>query len=148
MTSLDKSALAASLARDHRIQLAVLFGSARDGVVRPGSDVDVGVLLSPPLSPLEFYRFYQETATRLEGIGELDLVDLRSANSVLAFEALCGVRLFVRDAEAVAAFSSLVARQYEDDMLHAVPATERGNYSREADSCKARRASAWARVAV
>jgi len=36
-----------------------------------------------------------------------------------AFEALCGRRLFVRDPEAVATFSSRVAREYEDDMLHA-----------------------------
>lgn len=119
MTFLDKPGLAAALARDPRVQLAVLFGSSRDGVVRPDSDVDIGVLLSPPPSPLEFYRFYQETASRLGGIAELDLVDLSSSGSVLAFEALCGERLFVRDPDAVAAFASLVARQYEDDMLHA-----------------------------
>jgi predicted nucleotidyltransferase len=119
MTVFDKSMLADRFAGDPRVQLAVLFGSSRDGVVRPGSDVDIGVLLSPTLSSLEFYRFYQETAARLGVIAELDLVDLRSASSVLAFEALCGDRFFVRDEEAVAAFASLVARQYEDDMLHA-----------------------------
>ncbi len=99
--------------------MAVVFGSAKDGVVRPGSDVDIGVLLSPALTALEFYAFYQETATKLGIIPELDLVDLNHAGSVLAFEALCGRRLFVRDAEAVATFSSRVAREYEDDMLHA-----------------------------
>ncbi len=81
--------------------------------------MDIGVLLFPQPSPLAFYRFYQETAARLGAIAELDLVDLCSAGSVLAFEALCGERLFVRDAEAAASFTSLVARQYEDDMLHA-----------------------------
>ncbi len=55
---------------------------------------------------------------RLMQIAELDLVDLNHANSILAFEALCGHRLYVRDPETVAAFSSLVARQYESDMLH------------------------------
>lgn len=119
MTVLDKPALAVVFAREPRVQLAVLFGSSRDGWVRQGRDVDIGVLLAPPLPPLEFYRFYQATASRLEWIDELDLVDLRSAGSVLAFEALCGDRFFVRDADAVAAFASLVARQYEDDMLHA-----------------------------
>ncbi len=117
--TLDLEALAAVLAEDPRVVLATLFGSARDGVVRAGSDVDVAVLLSPLPSPTEFYDFYVATASRLKTVAELDLVDLGRANSVLAFEALCGLRLVVRDAEAVAAFSSAVARQYEDDMLHA-----------------------------
>ena len=55
MIVLDKPALAKAFADDPRVQLAVLFGSSRDGVVRPGSDVDVGVLLSLPFSPLDFY---------------------------------------------------------------------------------------------
>ena len=116
---LDLTLLAAAFAGDPRVVMAVVFGSAKDGVVRPGSDVDIGVLLSPALTALEFYAFYQETATKLGIIPELDLVDLNHAGSVLAFEALCGRRLFVRDAEAVATFSSRVAREYEDDMLHA-----------------------------
>ena len=52
-------------------------------------------------------------------MAELDLIDLTRAGSVLAFEALCGRRLVVRDAEAVAAFASRVAREYESDMLRA-----------------------------
>ena len=117
--TLDMGALAARLSRDPRVVLAVIFGSAGDGTVRDGGDVDIGVLLSPPPSPLEFYAFYQETATRLSEIADLDLIDLSCANSVLAFEAMCGRRLVVRDHDAVAAFASQTARQYEDDMLHA-----------------------------
>lgn len=49
----------------------------------------------------------------------LDLVDLNHASSILAFEALRGKRLVERDPNAVAAFSSQTARQYESDMLHA-----------------------------
>ncbi len=116
---LDLDALATALAEDPRVILATLFGSARDGVVRPGSDVDIGVLLAPALTAVEFYTFYVEMTARLKTIAELDLVDLNHAGSVLAFEALCGRRLLVRDRDAVAAFSSRVAREYEDDMLHA-----------------------------
>jgi predicted nucleotidyltransferase len=116
---LDMDALAATLAADPRIVLAVIFGSAKSGTVREGSDVDIGILLSPSPTPLEFYAFYQEKAAQLSAIPDLDLVDLGRADSVLAFEALCGRRLVVRDAEAAAAFASLTARQYEDDMLHA-----------------------------
>jgi predicted nucleotidyltransferase len=125
MTVLDKPGITTAFSEHPRVQLAVLFGSSRNGLVRPNGDVDIGVLLSPPPSPLEFYRFYQETASRLGDIAELDLVDLSSSGSVLAFEALCGERLFVRDPEAVATFASLVARQYEDDMLHAAAAQSR-----------------------
>jgi predicted nucleotidyltransferase len=119
--TLDLDALARTLAADSRIVLATLFGSAKDGTVRPGSDVDIAVLLSPALTPLDFYRFYVDLASRLDTIAELDLVDLNRANSVLAFEALCGQRLVVRDPDAVAAFASQTAREYEDDMLHAFP---------------------------
>ena len=119
--NLDLDSLAAAFATEPRVVLAVLFGSAREGTVRPGSDVDIGVLLSPAPSPLEFYVFYLEMTAKLDAIPELDLVDLHRASSVLAYEALCGRRLFVRDAELVATFSSQVARQYEDDMLHAAP---------------------------
>jgi hypothetical protein len=52
----------------------------------------------------------------------LDLVDLNHADGVLAFEALSGRRLVVRDADAAAAFQSRGAREYEDDMLHALAA--------------------------
>ena len=118
--TLDMATLAAVFADDPRVVLAVLFGSAQDGTVRSGSDVDIGVLLSPALTPLEFYSFCLELSARLSTIPELDLVDLNHAGSILAFEALCGRRIFVRDADSVAAFSSHVARQYEDDLLHAV----------------------------
>lgn len=117
--TLEMDVLAAAFAADPRVVLVTIFGSSREGTVRNGSDVDIGVLLSPVPTPLEFYEFYQEIAGRLSMIPDLDLVDLSRASSVLAFEALCGRRLLVRDDHAVAAFSSLVARQYEDDMLHA-----------------------------
>ena len=117
--TLELDALAIALAEDSRVVLATLFGSAKEGTVRPGSDVDIGVLLSPALTPLEFYDFYVAMTARLSTLPEVDLVDLNHAGSVLAFEALCGRRLVVRDPEAVAAFSSRVAREYENDMLHA-----------------------------
>ena len=120
--NLDTHAIATALAADPRVILVTLFGSARNGTVREGADVDIGVLLSPQPTPLEFYAFYQKMAQCLNMIPELDLVDLGRAGSVLAFEALSGHRLFVRDAETVAGFVSLVARQYEDDMLHAAAA--------------------------
>ena len=117
--TLDLTAIATAFASDPRVVLVVLFGSAKEGTLRKESDVDIGVLLSPAQTPLDFHAFYNEMAARLIAIPELDLVDLNHAGSVLAFEALCGRRILVKDDERVAAFSSQVARQYEDDMLHA-----------------------------
>jgi predicted nucleotidyltransferase len=121
--TLDTEALAKALNDDPRVVLATLFGSARDGVIRPGSDVDVGVLLSPVLGPVEFFDFYVALTARCPAIPELDLVDLNHSGNVLAFEALSGRRLVVRDADAAAEFQSRVAREYEDDMLHASAVT-------------------------
>jgi predicted nucleotidyltransferase len=120
---LDVDKITSAFSVDPRVMLVTVFGSSSNGTINDGSDIDIGVLLSPKATPLEFYRFYQTIATRLDTMPELDLVDLAHANSILAFEALSGRRLFVRDHEAVAAFSSRVARQYEDDMLHATAKT-------------------------
>ncbi len=117
--TLDLDSLAVRLKEDPRVVLATIFGSSQEGLVRDGGDVDIAVLLSPPPTPLEFYAFYHTLVERLSEIADLDLVDLHHAGSVLAFEALCGRRLVVRDDEAVAAFASETARQYEDDMFHA-----------------------------
>jgi len=117
--TLDLEKLAAVFAADDRIALAILFGSSQSGTVGPGSDVDIGVLFSQPLSPEEFFQYYLELSGQLPEIPELDLTDLGQASSILAFEALQGRRLFVRNREAAAAFASRVAREYEDDRLHA-----------------------------
>ena len=71
------------------------------------------------MPPLEFFAFYVDMTAKLKLIPELDLIDLNHAGTVLSFEALCGRRIFVRNQDAVAAFSSRVAREYESDMLHA-----------------------------
>jgi predicted nucleotidyltransferase len=117
--NLDLNKIASVFAAYQNVEIAVLFGSSQDGIIRNGSDVDIAVLLSPKPTPKDFYKFYQKIASRLSMIPELDLIDLSNASSILAFEALCGQRLFVRNQDTVAKFSSEIARQYEDDIMHA-----------------------------
>ena len=117
--TLDFEKLTAVFAADDRIVLAVLFGSSQYGNVRAGGDVDIGVLFAKPFAPEEFFQFYLELSGKLPEIAELDLTDLGQAGSILAFEALRGRILFVRNRETAAAFASRVAREYEDDRLHA-----------------------------
>jgi len=91
------------------------FGSAQDGQVRPGSDVDIGVLMARPPTfdeQLDLLGRLQDTL----GLDEVDLVILNDANPILRFEAVSGRRLFTRDLLALAEFVSLTAREYEDEM--------------------------------
>jgi predicted nucleotidyltransferase len=91
------------------------FGSAQDGQVAPGSDVDVGVWFEIPPSfeqQLVLLARLQETL----GLDEVDLVVLNDANPILRFEALSGRPLFNRDPIRCAGFASLTAREYEHAM--------------------------------
>lgn len=91
------------------------FGSARDGQLRWGSDVDIGVLMARPPT----FDEQLDLLGRLQGalqLDEVDLVILNEANAILRFEAVSGRRLFVRDLPALAEFVSLTAREYEDEM--------------------------------
>jgi predicted nucleotidyltransferase len=94
---------------------AWLFGSARDGEVRNGSDVDIGVLFDekPGLDTLALCRARLQKVLEVE---EIDLTALNDASPVLRFEALCGKRIYCRNEERCAEFASLTAREYEDEM--------------------------------
>lgn len=92
---------------------AWLFGSAKEGVVRPNSDIDLGVLFAskPTLEELANLRADLTETLQFE---EVDLIPLNDADPLLRFEAVSGRRLFVRDLEIVAGFVSLTAREAED----------------------------------
>lgn len=94
---------------------AWVFGSARNGTVPAGGDVDIGVLFreKPGLDALALCR------ARLQKILEfddIDLVSLDGATPILRFEALCGQRVYCADEDRCAEFASLTAREYEDEM--------------------------------
>jgi len=101
--------------RDPRIVGAWLFGSARAGEMRPGSDLDIGILFDgkPGLDALAECRAHLQKAT---GVEEVDVVPLNAALPLVRFEALCGCRLLCRDEDRCAEFASLTAREYEDEM--------------------------------
>ena len=94
---------------------AWLFGSQATGRTHPGSDVDVAVLSTEPLTLQQKLDLQMEVEQAVQ-MSSVDLVDLRRATPILAFEALNGVRLFVNSPEEVAVFSSLVGREYESAM--------------------------------
>ncbi len=91
------------------------FGSAQDGHISEGGDLDIGILFeSPPsLDELAELRSDLQQALRFD---EIDLVALNRANPLLRFEALSGRLIFCRDLVSRADFASLTAREYEDEM--------------------------------
>jgi predicted nucleotidyltransferase len=93
------------------IELIVLFGSAARGRARPRSDLDIAVRGD---GPVDLDALYLVLAPRL-ATDRLDLVDLRTAGSVLAFEvARHGQPLFERVPGAFRSFQSLASRRYGD----------------------------------
>jgi len=91
------------------------FGSAKDGIVAPGSDLDIAVLFSslPNIEQLAELRADLQDVFDFDSI---DLLILNSAGIISSMEAVSGKTLFCSDRNKRAEFVSLVARQYEDDM--------------------------------
>ena len=115
--TVDFEGLADFFQTDANVIMAVVFGSSRDGVVQPGSDLDIGVLFryAPPAGSA-FLDYYSRLCDLIPEVEAVDLVTLNHANTILAFEALKGRVLQKNDAAAAAEFFSLVCREYEDVM--------------------------------
>lgn len=96
------------------VELAVLFGSAAKGKLRPDSDIDIGILPSSAGA----IGFEDELAlgAELERIlgREVDLVRLDTASTVLRFEASQGRRLYESRPGAFADFVARALVEYED----------------------------------
>ena len=115
LTSNDWQRAANCAARDDNIVAAWIFGSAREGTIRPGADIDVGVLFArmPSIDELADLRAALQDALAFD---EIDLVILNEASPILRFEAVSGRPIYTADRESRATFVSLTAREYEDEM--------------------------------
>lgn len=113
--SIDWDLLAKTLADVPNVAAAWVFGSAQNGIVREGGDLDIGVLFtSPPsLDDLAALRATLQQATQVD---DIDLVSLNQASSILRFEAVSGRLILNRDAARQVEFVSLAAREYEFDL--------------------------------
>ena len=99
----------------NNVVAAWVFGAAKDGYVKSGSDLDIGVLFSalPSLDERVILREYLQKSLQFD---DIDLVILNEASPITRFEAICGRLVFVRDQNRWAEFFSLTAREYEDEM--------------------------------
>ena len=103
-------------ARYPDVSFCLLLGSAVDGLVREGSDVDLAFYLSEPTS-LKFYSTIAEAVDEVIPGVRCDIGILNRAEPVFRFEALKGKLLFARDMEEYASFFSLTCREYESQMF-------------------------------
>jgi predicted nucleotidyltransferase len=93
------------------LELLVLFGSTVKGRRRAGSDLDFAARSE---GPTDLDALYLALAGRL-GTDRLDLIDLRRAGPLLAFEvARSGRLLFERRRGMFREFQSLASRRYCD----------------------------------
>ncbi|MDR2585288.1 MAG: nucleotidyltransferase domain-containing protein [Prevotellaceae bacterium] len=105
------------LAQFPDIAFAYLFGSAKEGVVKEGSDVDVALYYT---GNDIFIRF--KVAEALEKVLPgliFDLVELKKADPILSFEAIRSKLLFVRPEamDCYLHFYTLTCRKYEDQIF-------------------------------
>jgi len=101
--------------KDHRIQVAYLFGSSCRGSQVPESDTDIAVMLSElPEDMLDYYLDLTDKLTRLFG-DRIDLAILNEAPPVLSHQVIkTGKVIYCRDERARVQFEARALRQYLD----------------------------------
>jgi predicted nucleotidyltransferase len=110
MSSVDWQRLEQVLAAAPNVVVAWVFGSAQSGRVRPGGDLDVGVLFESKPSLDELLKLTGDLQQALQ-FAEIDVVPLNDANPILCFEAISGRAVFCRDAALPAGPSSPRSRR-------------------------------------
>ncbi|MFQ5401763.1 MAG: nucleotidyltransferase domain-containing protein [Anaerolineae bacterium] len=115
MSDVDWEIIERVMAGEEAVMAAWVFGSAQTGRLRPGGDLDIGVLFAerPALEVLTRLRMDLQAALQVD---DIDLAPLNEASPILRFEAISGRAVFCRDAGRRAIFASMTAREYEDEM--------------------------------
>jgi predicted nucleotidyltransferase len=95
------------------LEAVYLFGSALHGPWRPESDLDLAIDAGRPFDAARRHELALALAAAIDR--EVDLVDLRAANTVLRREILTtGERLFVRDRVAQDSLEAAMLSEYLD----------------------------------
>jgi len=94
---------------------AFLHGSAKDGFLAKGSDIDIAVFVDGKAT-LELYEKVCDVVDQVVSGVRCDVGTLNDAEPVYRFEALKGRQLFCRDQERYLDFFSLTCREYESQM--------------------------------
>ena len=112
--------LASRLQAFPEIIFAYLLGSAKDGVIHPGSDIDLALYLFRDCK--SFIDLYGEICDAMKDIlpgVRIDIGQLQlSQDPVYRYESIKGRLLFTKDKEKWLHFYSVTAREYEYQMFH------------------------------
>lgn len=103
------------------VDAAYVFGSQARGTARARSDVDVAVIFSDGLDPVERFERRIDLINKLEDLlgRPVDVVDMEAAGSVLVHQVLKdGGLLFERDAGRRVAVEVRKRREYLDNVHH------------------------------
>lgn len=116
------------------ILFAYLFGSSSDGVIRPGSDLDIG-LVHNFKDPCDLLKVSVAVGQLISGV-DIDIVDIRKAHVVLVHEIMHGKLLFIRP-DAKSMFQEFFVRhcqEYEETMYWMKKQLEYRGYEIQWDS--------------
>jgi predicted nucleotidyltransferase len=97
------------------IIFAILHGSAQNGTVKEGSDIDIALYIKGKADFELYTRIYKIFDSLIRGC-EPDIGILNNAEPIYRFEALKGKLLFSRDEDKFLDFFSLACREYENQM--------------------------------
>ena len=97
------------------VVFVLLHGSAKDGLINPGSDLDVALFTAAQPTWDTYQRAYDAIRSVAADV-EPDVGILNNAEPVYCFEALKGRLLFCRDKETYVSFFSQTCRRYEFQM--------------------------------
>lgn len=115
---LASDAVVAGVAHNRRILAAYIFGSVATGRTRPGSDIDVAVLLSDRVPATRYLKYRLQLMADLGAAlhrPDVDVVILNDATALLAHRVLSKGRLvFERSASARVRFQVQTAARYSD----------------------------------
>lgn len=98
-----------------QICFALLHGSAKDGQVKCGSDIDLALLIDGKPT-LQLYETVLQCVEAVAPGVQCDIGILNKAEPVYRFEALRGRLLFFRNEEQYLLFFSLTCREYESQV--------------------------------
>jgi predicted nucleotidyltransferase len=98
-----------------QICFALLHGSAKDGQVKDGSDMDVALLIDGKPT-LQLYETVSQCVEAVAPGVQCDIGILNKAEPVYRFEALRGRLLFFRSGEQYLFFFSVTCREYESQV--------------------------------
>jgi predicted nucleotidyltransferase len=95
-----------------------VFGSQAQNTAGRDSDLDIAILLAGRADPLSLWELAQQLANQVGC--EVDLIDLRSASTVMQYQIICSDKLlWAKDAQAAIFESFILSEKTALDTLRA-----------------------------